>query len=162
MMRSFNVHLVPINFNNVQFSFCPLEPSVAAADYDAVMENPRYLQGVFGPDSQWPNELMTYAENLASLAVHQAEFERQEAFAYSIFNSERTRCLGSIYVEPCRLNEFDCEVYFWVRQSQMALENALFDVIQTWLKSTWMFSKIVFPGRTVSWLEWQEKLAGNE
>ncbi|WMN61817.1 hypothetical protein NI389_18590 (plasmid) [Pseudoalteromonas xiamenensis] len=162
MKCSFEVDTVPLNFSNAQFYFCPLEPSVAVADYDAVMENPRGLQGVFGPDSQWPNEFMTFDENLASLVVHEAEFERRDAFAYSIFNSEKTYCLGSIYVDPCQLKEFDCEVYFWVRQSQQTLENALLDVIQAWLKSTWMFSKVVFPGRTVSWLEWKEKLVGTE
>jgi hypothetical protein len=40
----------------------------------------------------------------------------------------------------------------------LALDNALYGAVLSWLSSDWPFSNIVFPGRSISWLAWNAAL----
>lgn len=39
-------------------------------------------------------------DNRVDLQAHQAEFDRREAYAYSVFDRAATKCLGCAYLEP--------------------------------------------------------------
>ena len=149
---------VPERLDTADFSLVPLAPPVAELDYEAVMASLDRLQGIFGPTSDWPQPTMSLAENLASLAVHQQEFTNRQAFAYSVLTPGQDRCLGSVYIDPCRVTDFDCEVCFWLRNDSLALEPALQQLLDEWLTTAWPFERIAYPGRAIPWPAWQAML----
>jgi hypothetical protein len=145
---------VPTFFQNKVFHFRVLEDAVAELDFEAVMSSAKRLKGIFGPKSEWPKSDMALEENIASLKVHKQEFGSRKAFAYSVFNDSKDKCLGSIYIDPCPSPNYDCEVYLWVRDDSIALDKMLYHTVSNWLQEAWPFTNIVFPGRSVSWEAW--------
>lgn len=148
----------PVVYQTEAFYFRVLDTSIAKMDYDAVMSSQTQLQGIFGPCDNWPNSNMTLAENIASLKIHQQEFKSRQAFAYSILNSDKSRCLGSVYIDPSNAIHYDCEIYFWIRADSKQLENILYQTIQSWLTEKWPFTKPAFPGRQINWRAWAKEL----
>ncbi|MBQ4835750.1 hypothetical protein [Pseudoalteromonas luteoviolacea] len=152
----------PLYFDSANFYFRVLEEQVAQLDFDAVMSSQQRLQGIFGPNSQWPKRNMTLDENIESLQAHKKEFESREAFAYSVFNKSQDKCLGSVYIDPSQSPNYDCEVYLWVRDDSIKLEKALYQTVLIWLQERWPFSRIVFPGRSISWSRWASEIKSAE
>lgn len=149
---------VPKFFDTEYFHFRVLEDEIAKLDFEAVMSSQKRLQGIFGPESEWPKSDMTLEENIESLKIHKQEFESRKAFAYSVFNSSEDKCLGSVYIDPSKSPNYDCEVYLWVRDDSLGLDKDLYNVVLKWLSNDWPFSKIAFPGRSISWSEWRKQL----
>ncbi|TCI01061.1 hypothetical protein EZV61_19350 [Corallincola luteus] len=149
---------VPKTLETNQFFFRVLEENVAELDYEAVMSSRERLKSIFGPNSHWPKSNMTLAENRADLKVHKQEFESRKAFAYSVFNSSRDKCLGSVYIDPSQSENYDCEVYLWVREDSAALDERLYQTVVQWLKDRWPFNNIAFPGRSISWENWAKEV----
>jgi hypothetical protein len=135
-----------------------LEDSLAQCDFEAVMSSQERLQGIFGLGDKWPQKNMSLEDNIESLKIHKQEFESREAFAYSVFNKSQTKCLGSVYIDPSQSPNYECEVYFWIRDDHLALDQMLYDTVYQWLFNEWPFSKIAFPGRCISWLQWRKEL----
>ena len=149
---------VPLSLATENFHFTVLEDSLAILDFEAVMSSQKRLVGIFGLGSEWPKSTMSLAENIESLKVHKQEFDSREAFAYSVLNPNKTKCLGCVYIDPSRSQQYDCDVYLWIRDDNLALEKELYNTVHTWLSTEWPFSKIAFPGRCISWAEWQKVL----
>jgi len=137
----------PQSFDNEHFHFRVLEDEIAELDFEAVMSSQKRLQGIFGPSTDWPKSDMTLEENVASLKVHKQEFESRQAFAYSVFNPSKHKCLGSIYIDPSDSPNYQCVVYLWIRDDSIELDNELFQTVQKWLSDEWAFSRVAFPGR---------------
>ena len=148
----------PTFFDSNYFHFRVLEDTVAELDFAAVMSSQKRLQGIFGPETEWPKSDMSLEENRESLKVHKQEFESREAFAYSVFNCLKDKCLGSVYIDPSQSSNYDCEVYLWVRDDSIALEKVLYQTVLNWLQEEWPFSKIAFPGKCISWEDWTNEL----
>lgn len=153
--ESFNI---PKFLDSEKFHFRVLEEIIAELDFEAVMSSQKKLQGIFGIDSRWPESTMTLEENIASLKVHKQEFESRDAFAYSVFNKTKDKCLGSVYLDPSQSQNYDCEVYLWIRNDSLHLDNELYQIVLKWLSNEWPFAKIAFPGRCISWTEWLKEL----
>jgi len=150
--------VVPISLGTEHFHLRVLEDSLAKLDFEAVMSSQKRLQGIFGLGSQWPKINMSLEENVESLKVHKNEFESREAFAYSVFNQSKTKCLGSVYIDPSQSQHYDCEVYLWIRDDSLGLDKELYNVVLNWLSNDWPLSKVAFPGRCISWPEWSKQL----
>lgn len=144
-------------FESSDFHFRVLEEQVAEQDFEAVTSSQKRLQGIFGPTSDWPRSDLTLAENRLSLQVHKREFESREAFAYSVFNKAKDKCLGSIYIDPSQSAHYECEVYLWVRDDSTDLDAVLYQTVIDWLADSWPFSKAAFPGRAISWELWDKE-----
>lgn len=154
-----DIYKPPKNFDNEYFHFRVLEGKIAELDFEAVMSSQKRLQGIFGSDSQWPKSDMTLEENIASLNVHKQEFESRQAFAYSVFNKSKTKCLGSVYIDPSDSPNYQCVVYLWVRDDSIELDNDLYQTVHKWLYEEWGFSKVAFPGRCILWKDWNKELS---
>ncbi|WNC72862.1 hypothetical protein RGQ13_02485 [Thalassotalea psychrophila] len=153
-----NSFIAPTFLETDQFYFVVLEDSVAELDFEAVMSSQQRLRSIFGPKSEWPKSNMTLEENIESLKIHKQEFQSRQAFAYSVLNASKDKCLGSVYIDPSRSPNYDCELYFWVRNDSTALESELYKTISTWFLEKWPFSRVAFPGRGISWEEWTKEL----
>jgi hypothetical protein len=116
-------------------------------DYEAVMESAALLHTMFGRD--WPTANFTREDNLRDLAEHQQEFERRQAFAYTVVSHDETTCLGCLYINPPRGYATDARVYMWVRQRayDQGLDPILFHTVKTWLATDWPFVHVLYPGR---------------
>lgn len=148
---------VPEKFENQYFRLRMLTVNDVVKDYDAVMTSIDHLQGVFGSRSKWPGKELTLEQDLIDLGWHQKEFQRRSSFAYTVMNREESQCLGCVYINPTSKIKFDAEVYLWVRQSELesGLDPILFDAVKNWVKQNWPFQKVVYPGRDISWKEWE-------
>ncbi|MGI9302453.1 MAG: hypothetical protein ACR2RB_07080 [Gammaproteobacteria bacterium] len=131
-----------------------LRPEVAEMDYDAVMSSRERLRKVFRENDHWPADDMPPEENIGDLERHEAEFRSRQAFAYTVLTPSRDRCLGCVYIYPPTVAGFDCEVYLWVRDSEIALDEDLYTCVRQWLSTDWPFERPAFPGREIPWADW--------
>jgi hypothetical protein len=93
---------VPLDFNipekleTEKFRLRMLTVNDVVKDYDAVMTSIDHLKGVFGPQSKWPTEELTFEQDLIDLGWHQKEFQRRSSFAYTVMNKEESQCLDAV------------------------------------------------------------------
>jgi hypothetical protein len=133
-----------------------LSPAVAEIDYEAVMSSRQRLRNVFAENDKWPRDEMTLADNINDLKRHEEEFQRREAFAYTVLNHNRDRCIGCVYIDPPTVELYDCEIYLWVRDSDLRLDIDLYENVLMWIDKDWPFKNAAFPGRLISWSEWKK------
>jgi len=126
-------------------------------DYDAVMSSIDHLRGIFGPRSSWPPADLTLEQDLIDLGWHQKEFQTGRSFAYTVMRLDESRCLGCVYIDPSEKAGYDARVILWVRQSEIGngLDEKLFAAVKVWLTREWGFATVAFPGRQLSWQEWE-------
>ncbi|MCF8068084.1 MAG: hypothetical protein K9L30_05820 [Desulfobacterales bacterium] len=148
---------IPESLVTDQYCLQILEPGVAGLDYDAVMSSKQRLRQVFRKDDKWPADDMSLEFNINDLKQHEAEFHARKAFAYTVLSPRKDRCVGCVYIYPCSLPEYDCEVFLWVRSSEADLDNELYTTVHKWLKAYWPFKNVVFPGREIPWENWKGK-----
>ncbi len=127
-------------------------------DYEAVMTSIEHLQKTrpFGPDHNWPTTELKLEQDLIDLGWHQKEFQRRSSFAYTVMSLDESKCLGCVYIDPSSNQEYDAEIIMWVRQSEVAtgLDEHLFNSVKKWIAKEWPFECPGFPGRDISWDEW--------
>jgi len=73
---------IPIVLENDHFRIRTLTVNDVIKDYDAVMSSLNHLQGIFGPNSTWPEADLTLEQDLIDLGWHQKEFQIRSSFAY--------------------------------------------------------------------------------
>ena len=146
--------IIPENCKVGDFYFSILEPSVTEIDYKVVMSSRKRLRQIFRRDDTWPAEGMTLDENTKDLIRHETEFKQKKAFAYSVYPAGKNDYIGCIYINPTK-KSYDCEVYLWISDNSFHMDNVLFRQTKKWLDEVWGFSHAAFPGREISWDEWQ-------
>jgi hypothetical protein len=139
--------VVPCSFETPHFRLRMLSAADVDKDYEAVMESAALLHAIFGGD--WPTADFTREDNLHDLVEHQQEFERRQAFAYTVVSHDESTCLGCVYINPPRGHNTDARVHMWVRQRafDQGLDPILFHAVKTWLEADWPFAHVLYPGR---------------
>jgi hypothetical protein len=124
-------------------------------DYDAVMSSVDHVSTIW-PGGRWPVGL-TLEQNLIDLGWHQKEFQTRRSFAYTVVSVDESRVLGCVYIEPTSKRGYDAEVCLWARSSELAdgLEDRLLTAVEEWIEVEWPFHQAGFPGRRLSWEEWE-------
>ena len=147
---------VPVGLKNDKILLRMLSVSDVELDYEAVMSSKSHLRHVFAESDSWPADDMTIEENLEDLQKHEREFISREAFTYTVMNPPEDRCLGCLYIKPSGKKNFDAAVYMWVRADELSngLDEELFGIVASWIKENWPFKNVVYPGREISWDEW--------
>ena len=146
---------IPHSLDTENFHLEVLTPAVAEMDYEAVLSSRTRLRSVFGEKTDWPEDTLSLSDNINDLKRHHEEFRMRKAFAYTVLTPTKDRCIGCVYINPCTADEFDCEVYLWIRDELLFLDNELFVNVRNWLVSSWPFKSIAFPGRDISWKNWK-------
>ena len=128
-------------------------------DYEAVMASIEHLHQTnpFGSNRKWPPKDFTIEENLVGLKLYQKEFEEKASFVFTVISLDETRCLGCVYIYPSGNPDYDALAIIWTRQSELqnGLEEILFSVVKNWIKEEWPFEKVAYPGRDISWEEYE-------
>ncbi len=148
---------VPLRLVTPEFTLRKLTVDDVIKDFEAVMSSASHLRTVW-PESDWP-EGLTLRQNLIDLGWHEKEFQTRQSFAYTVLAPSEERAVGCVYVYPSTKVGHDAEVYLWARQSELesGLEDRLYLSVRNWLQQHWPFSSVAFPGRSVSWDEWNAK-----
>ena len=144
--------VVPLRLDTPQFLLRPLQITDVVTDYDAVMTSVAHLQGVFGPDNDWPRPDMSLQQDLIDLGWHHAEFQMRRSFAYTVMSPDGGLCVGCAYIYPGQRQGFDARAFCWVRASHAALDGQLFAAFRSWLATAWPFRQVEFPGRDHPWV----------
>jgi hypothetical protein len=147
---------IPLQMQAADYRLRMLTVNDLVKDYDAVMSSQLELQGVFGPQSQWPIADMTMEQDLIDLGWHQKEFQNRSSFAYTMMSLDEVTCLGCVYIYPTYKADVDAQVIMWVR-SGSELDQQLYADVQQWLTNTWPFHSVVYPGRNVTWSDWLDQ-----
>jgi hypothetical protein len=145
---------VPSKLSTANFTLRMLSVDDVEKDFEAVTLSAARVSKVW-PDSGWPAGL-TLRQNLIDLGWHEKEFQNRTSFAYTMVAPDESEVLGCVYVYPTDKAGHDAEIFLWVRESEVAndLDEALFEVVQRWLASAWPFANPGYPGRTISWAQW--------
>ena len=146
--------VVPSELSTADFTLRMLSVDDVEKDFEAVTSSAARLSKVW-PDSGWPAGL-TLRQNLIDLGWHEKEFQNRTSFAYTMVAPDESQVLGCVYFYPTDKAEYDAEVFLWVRDNEVAseLDKKLFEVVQRWLASDWPFENPAYPGRTISWEQW--------
>lgn len=151
--------VVPEKLETEKMRLRMLSTSDVVKDYEAVMTSVEHLRGLCDPyvSAIWPDKNMTIEKDLRDLERHQKEFIEREAFAYTVMSLDESTCLGCVYIDPSDVKEYDAEVYLWARQSEFekGLEDYLYQVVREWIRDSWPFRKAAYPGREISWEDWE-------
>ena len=145
---------VPSELSTANFRLRMLSIDDVDKDFEAVTSSAARLSKV-RPDSGWPAGL-TLKQNLIDLGWHQKEFQNRTSFAYTMVAPDESRVLGCVYFYPTDKAGHDAEVFLWVRESAVEndLDEELFEVVHRWVVSVWPFERPAYPGRTISWEQW--------
>lgn len=150
--------VVPTTLDTPRFRLRPLGIHDVVRDYLAVMSSLERLQGAFGPNSTWPTADLTIEQNLIDMGWHQKEFQRRSSFTYAVMAPDSAGMeIGCTYLYPATRQGWDVEAYLWIRAGDDAdaLDQELYEVVQAWLGRDWPFERVAFPGRNLSWSDWE-------
>jgi hypothetical protein len=133
------------------FTLEPLGPQHNAADHrawtssiDHIRATPGFRAEMWGGDD-WPRP-MSLEQNLADLTDHAAEFERGEAFAYTVLDPGDGDVIGCVYVDPDDTADARCRL--WVTSERAHLDHELEAAVRHWLSGpSWLLESVRFPGR---------------
>jgi RimJ/RimL family protein N-acetyltransferase len=128
-----------------------LGPDVVDLDYAAIMSSRARLRDElqWGKDRRWPPDDFTLDQNRVDLERHFAEFERREAYAYTVLDPAGETCIGCIYIEP---HDDGARLAFWVvdEETDTGLEAHLLSAVFEWFAAEWSFGAAVVSLRPVN------------
>jgi len=147
--------VVPQTLETDEFRLRMLTVNDVVKDYDAVMSSVAHCQTIWR--GRWPVGL-TLEQNLIDLGWHQKEFQTRRSFAYTVVKLDESVVLGCVYIEPTKKPGYDAEVYLWARQSELenGLEDRLYVTVRSWISGDWRFKSVAYPGRAISWDQWNK------
>lgn len=148
---------VPTLVAGLRFRIRPITVHDVVRDYDAVMSSREQLWAQYGEVWGWPRADLTLEDDLIDLAWHQKEAQLCRSFNYAVLTPDETRLLGCVYIDPPVKVGADADVSFWIRTDEpnRDLEMELEEFVREWLDSAWPFKTVRYPGRDLSWAEWQ-------
>ena len=147
--------IIPETMETEEYRLRMLSIDDVEKDFEAVISSAEHLSKVW-PDSGWPDGL-TLKQNLIDLGWHEKEFQNRTSFAYTMVTLDESKVLGCVYFHPTTKSDHDVEVFMWVRQSELqsGLDDKLFHAVKIWLERDWPFESPAYPGRTITWDEWE-------
>jgi hypothetical protein len=134
----------------------PIRASDVDLDYPAVMGSRERLWSIYGAAWGWPPATMTHEQDRADLARHEEEIESHQSFNYALFDTDESRLLGCVYIDPPERHGADAEISWWVVDELVGsrAERALDDFVPRWVQERWPFRRPRYVGRDISWQDW--------
>jgi hypothetical protein len=147
---------VPVEITGPGFKLVPLGPDLVKIDFEAYMSSIEHLQKTFTRSTAWPHPGITDAEAMVDMETEQARFVQRKSFAYAVLTPDGKRERGCVYVQPSPVPGYSAVVRIWVTKAEY---DAGFDAelqawVMQWMAKDWPFAKVAYPGRTISWEQW--------
>ncbi len=148
---------IPLRIETPDYILRKLTTEDVEQDFEAVMSSKESLRQIFCAHDNWPADDMTLQDNYNDLKEHEDEFDQRTGFTYTVVTVDEQTCLGCVYIYPWFGKQYDARVYYWVRDSEKArgLDEKLRDFLRHWLHEAWPIHNPVFPGKDLSWEEWE-------
>jgi hypothetical protein len=123
-----------------------LEPEILKQDYAALAT----LGGRTGPMRS------TIDEDYGEVKRHRWEFQRQTSFAYGVLTEDRAEEVACVYINPSKKAAYDATVRVVVTAhgEQLKLLPTLQAAVKEWVKSSFPFTKVAYPGLDMPMPEW--------
>jgi hypothetical protein len=147
---------VPTLAKAKHFKLVPLGPDLVKIDFAAYMSSIEHLQQTFTRSTAWPHPGITDAEAMTDMETEQARFAQRKSFAYAVLTPDGKRERGCVYVQPSPVPGHDAVVRLWVTKAEYdaGFDAELYAWVQGWMKKDWPFKKVAYPGRAISWNDW--------
>ena len=147
----------PTLVETVDFIVKPLGPELMEVDYVAYMSSIEHLQKTFTRSTSWPHERLDMEDALLDMQTEERRFQQRESFAYAVLTPDGEAELGCVYVYPSKKAGFDAVIRLWVTQEQydLGFDATLYNWTQRWIDSAWPFENPAYPGRAISWSDWE-------
>jgi len=134
-----------------RFRMEPLAPRHNELDFAAAQGSREHLQRTL-QWGDWPSADATPEDNRGDLERHWGEFQRREAYAYTVLAPDGSRCLGCVYINPVGQNGSPAEperarVAFWVIEPELAndLDRALAQEVIAMIEAEFPLDRVDFP-----------------
>lgn len=134
----------PISYDGPGFRLEPLAPHHNERDYEAWTSSMQHIKQTPGEWGRWPYQ-MTLEDNLADMEMHWGEFQRREAFTYSVLDGDGV--IGCLYIYPDKDGPTDAYVSSWVTESRAEMDVVVWRTVSDWLDETWPFSSYRYAER---------------
>lgn len=124
-----------------------LGPEHNERDYAAWTSSIEFIRALPGFDEwdEWPPvDSMSLEENRGDLVGHAEEFQRREAFAYSVLEGDDV--VGCLYINPTNVAKrpyqrgHDAQIRSWVTADRADLDQELRAAVTDWLADAWPFT----------------------
>jgi hypothetical protein len=136
----------------------PIRAADVEIDHPAVMGSRERLWEMYGQVWGWPPATMTLEQDREDLARHEREIAEHRSFNYALLpDGAESALLGCVYVDPPEKVGADADVSWWVVDDLVGTpaEVALDEAVPAWLAARWPFDRVRYPGRELSWAEWE-------
>jgi hypothetical protein len=155
---------VPTLIEAEGFKLAPLGPDLVDVDYQAYMSSIEHLQTTFTRSTGWPHAGITADEAMADMENEQTRFASRASFAYGVLTPDGSRERGSLYVSRSPVAGYDAMVRMWVTKADYdaGFDAELYEWAKGWIAREWPFAKVAYPGRAISWAEWDALIAANK
>ena len=123
-----------------------LEPEILKQDYAAL----NHVSASSGPIT------ITSDEDYGELKRHRWEFQHRTSFAYGILTADSGEEVACVYVNPSKKEGYDATVRLLLttRAEKENLQPILEQKVREWIKTSWPFAKVAYPGIDVSMADW--------
>jgi len=154
---------VPTLVETYSFKIVPLGPDLVQVDYEAYMSSIEHLQTTFTRSTGWPHAGLTDEDAMKDMETEQGRFERRESFAYAVLTPDGSRERGCVYVYPSTIPGYDAVVRLWVTKAEFdaGFDDELNAWTKEWIAKDWPFSEVAYPGRAITWEEWDKLVEAN-
>lgn len=154
---------VPEQLETDNFRIRVLTVNDVVKDYDAVMSSLEHLQGQFLEEWGWPRDDLSLEQDLIDLGWHQKEFQMRSSFAYTVVTLDESRVIGCVYIFPFGKGGYDAEATMWVRSDMLesGLDKDIYKTVRSWIAEDWPFERTAYPGREMSWEEFNRLSASD-
>lgn len=135
----------------------PIRADDVDLDLPAVLGSQPRLWSIYGSAWGWPPATMTYEQDRADLAHHEAEIAAHDSFNYALFDADETELLGCVYLDPPqKVGGADAEISWWVvdRLVGSDVQRELDALVPRWVAEDWPLRSPRYVGRDLSWAEW--------
>lgn len=150
----------PVLVETENFKLVPLGPDLVDLDYEAYMSSIEHLQETFTRSTRWPRADISSEDAMQDMLNEQARFNNRESFAYAVLSKDGEREMGCVYVRPVSKQGYgyEAEVALWVTKTHFdaGFDEELYEWTQEWLKESWPFDDVAYPGRAPEWDTWDQ------
>ena len=127
----------------------PLSPVHTELDFAALMVSREHLPRTLHW-GDWPCPDFTVEENRGDLQRHWDEFNRREAYAYTVLTPDKEKCIGCIYMRPWDYSgeeQSRMSLRYWVIEEELPadLDIHLLDSVLSWVDHAWSFESVIVP-----------------
>jgi len=166
LMNVFNLRLVPDDFivptsiEQTTFRLRPLCLKDSLIDYSTIMDDYAQHYRTFQeqPDVSTKKSYHIY-DNMVELAWHELSFKTRTCFAYVVEgkNPDYPSYRGTLYFFPSSKKDYDVVIYLWITNVEPNdnLEEEVFTFTQQWVADSWPFENPVYPGRLMSFADYE-------